>query len=55
MEEWWKSKAPDAGDGDGGDGDGGDGDGSDGDDGGDDDWTKGVDGMHAVWEICCIV
>jgi len=42
MEEYWKSKIPNAGDCDGGDGDGGDGDGGDGD-GGDGD-GDGVDG-----------
>jgi len=34
----------------GGDGGGGDGEGS-----GNDDWKKGVDRMHAVWDICFIL
>jgi len=58
----------DGGDGDGGDGDAGNGDGGDGDGdgvdsdggdadggGGDEDWKKGVDRMHAVWEICIML
>jgi len=44
MEEYWKSKIPNAGDCDGGDGDGGDGDGDGVDgDGGDDDGGGGGD------------
>ena len=44
MDELGKRKIPDCGDGNGGDS-------NDGDGGGDDDWKKGVDRMHAVWEI----
>jgi len=49
MEQWSENQIPDSG------GDDGDGDGGDGDGGGDDDSEKGVDRMHAVWDISVIL